>query len=314
MMEAQFQHSLDCLGALLDHVPDTLCVINPQGEIVYVNQPWVSFAANNGAASRANYWIGKNYLDNSKAAAEQGDGFAHVALSGILEVVSGSKECFSFEYPCHSDDERRWFKMYVRGFEVAGLRYFVISHTNITERRSTEEALLAQARMDGLTNIANRRYLEQFLLMEWRRCARLKLPVSILLIDIDYFKQYNDAYGHLAGDSCLKDVARCLQKLARRPGDLCARYGGEEFILVLGNSDYEHAEIMAERVLRAITELNLRHNKSDVADHVTVSVGLATCLPETTDEKEQLLSCADQMLYGAKAAGRNRFVGQDISC
>lgn len=313
-MDADFSSQVECLAALLDCVPDSVCVINPQGEIVYVNRPWVSFAAANGAAPQVSYWIGENYIEHSQASVDQGDEFACVAHSGISEVMSGSKECFSFEYPCHSDEEHRWFKMYVRGFDANGLHFFIISHTNITERRSVEEALLAQARMDGLTNIANRRYLDQFLTMEWRRCARLRLPVSVLLIDIDYFKQYNDAYGHLAGDLCLKDVARCLQKLARRPGDLCARYGGEEFILVLGSSDYEHAKMMAERVLQRVINLNIEHKGSAVAGHVTVSVGLATCLPEDCNEKETLLSCADQMLYRAKNAGRHRFAGQDISC
>ncbi|UTW48164.1 diguanylate cyclase domain-containing protein [Bacterioplanoides sp. SCSIO 12839] len=307
-MGSEFHSQVECLAALLDCVPDTVCVIDQAGVIIYTNRRWSEFALKNGV-TKSNPWLGTDYLGYCKKAAAQGDDFAHVAYTGITDVISANKSEFAFEYPCHSDEEKRWFRMFVCGFQASDQTYYLISHTNITERRSVEEMLIAQARVDGLTNIANRRHLDQFLLMEWRRCSRLKSPLSVLLFDIDFFKQYNDHEGHLAGDQCLKQVARTLNTLSRRPSDLCARFGGEEFALVLGNTNYEQAHEMAERALEAITALQIPHPASGVSEYVTVSVGLATVLPQDAVETDRLLAYADQMLYSAKSAGRNCIAG-----
>lgn len=311
-MVSTFPNHMECLSALLDCLPDTICAIDDAGIIRYTNRRWSDFACENGV-SRANPWLGSNYLNCCSKAAAEGDDFAQVADSGIRDVITGKKKEFLLEYPCHSDEEKRWFRMCVRGFQVCGQQYYLICHTNITERRTIEEVLIAQARVDGLTNIANRRHLDQFLLMEWRRCSRLRLPLSVLLLDIDFFKQYNDHEGHLVGDQCLKTVAQTLNKLTRRPSDLCARFGGEEFALILGNTDYDQARRMAERALDAVRLLQIPHSYSTIAPYITVSIGVATVLPNDTLETERLLAYADQMLYSAKSAGRNCIAGQDIS-
>jgi diguanylate cyclase (GGDEF)-like protein len=160
--------------------------------------------------------------------------------------------------------------------------------------------------LDGLTGISNRRSFDEFLEQEWRRALRDGIPISLVMIDIDYFKPYNDRYGHLAGDGCLRRVAGALRDILRRPGDLAARYGGEEFAAVLSGTSADGARHVAEAVRRGVEDLNLPHAGSAVADHVTVSVGLATLVPRPGSLPQEVVIAADQALYRAKQQGRNR--------
>lgn len=161
---------------------------------------------------------------------------------------------------------------------------------------------------DALTGIPNRRRLDQFLDAEWRRSQRNALPLSLIMIDIDRFKEYNDHYGHPAGDVCLRNVARALQAAIKRPSDLMARYGGEEFTAVLVETDNDSALLVAEMLARCIHDLEIPHPGSDVAAHLTVSLGLATTVPTGDISPQQLLQAADDALYAAKDSGRNRSV------
>jgi len=160
--------------------------------------------------------------------------------------------------------------------------------------------------LDGLTGIANRRRFDEYLEAEWRRCAREGLEVGLVLIDIDYFKFFNDNYGHQQGDDCLKQVAWALNGAMRRPGDLVARYGGEEFVVVLPKTDQEGAMIVAERLRSTIEALNLAHGFSKCADHVTISLGAASFMPQAETPAAELIGAADKALYAAKESGRNR--------
>ncbi len=160
--------------------------------------------------------------------------------------------------------------------------------------------------LDGLTGISNRRYFDIIIDKEWRRARRDKFPVAIAMIDIDYFKFYNDTYGHQAGDDCLKQVACALTEALFRPGDLIARYGGEEFVAVMPNIGLKGAMEVAERMQQNIRQQALPHKKSDVSDNITVSIGLACMVPDQTSETAQLIERADTYLYSAKNQGRNR--------
>ncbi len=164
---------------------------------------------------------------------------------------------------------------------------------------------------DGLTGIANRRYLEDHLENEWRRMKRVNKPLTLLMCDIDYFKNYNDYYGHQAGDDCLKAFAQILKENCRRPGDLAARYGGEEFILVLPETDLQGGRQQAEKICSAIEALAIEHKTSKTSDYVTVSIGLASAVPSAESRVDELLALADQMLYAAKKGGRNRVAAAD---
>jgi diguanylate cyclase (GGDEF)-like protein len=165
------------------------------------------------------------------------------------------------------------------------------------------------ARTDGLTGLANRRTFDETLESEWRRALRTQQVLSLLMIDLDHFKAFNDRYGHQRGDACLQLVAAALQAQTRRPGDLAARYGGEEFVLLLPAADPQKALLMADLVQTSIRALMLRHEASE-AGFVTVSIGAASAVPEAGSHPADLLRCADQRLYQAKAAGRDRVIGE----
>lgn len=168
------------------------------------------------------------------------------------------------------------------------------------------QGLRRMAYLDGLTQVANRRRFEQHLDSEWRRMARQREPLSIILGDIDYFKGFNDLYGHQAGDNCLRLVARTLSHAAKRPGDLVARYGGEEFAVILPNTDLKGAESVAEEIRRAIRERRINHRSSAIDTIVTMSLGVASCVPSTDSTAANLLKRADEALYVAKAGGRDQ--------
>ena len=159
---------------------------------------------------------------------------------------------------------------------------------------------------DGLTGIANRRHFDQILARELRRALRESTPLSLLLIDIDYFKKYNDAVGHLAGDDALKKIAHVIQNKFKRGADLAARYGGEEFAVILPGANGKEALLQAERVRRIVDKLDIKHPDSDIADHITISVGVTSLDADQYKTAEELIDEADTALYRSKSEGRNR--------
>jgi diguanylate cyclase (GGDEF)-like protein len=162
---------------------------------------------------------------------------------------------------------------------------------------------------DGLTGVANRRQFDSVLAAEWGRANRHNTWLSLIMVDIDKFKQYNDTYGHQGGDACLKTVADILVSDAQRSADLVARYGGEEFALILPGTDLEGGVFVAERLRAAVEEARIAHAASLVSDHVTLSLGVAAMLPRCDDTQVSLVAAADKALYQAKQEGRNRVRG-----
>jgi len=160
--------------------------------------------------------------------------------------------------------------------------------------------------LDDLTGIANRRFFNILLDQEWGRAAREVIPLSLILIDIDSFKNYNDHFGHPRGDECLKKVAGALNEAVQRPGDQVARYGGEEFAVIVPHTALHGARAMAERLRRKVETLGLEHPCSQVNDRVTISLGVASATPERSSSPDALIEAADQAVYEAKRAGRNR--------
>lgn len=175
--------------------------------------------------------------------------------------------------------------------------------------RLLEEAndrLHSLATLDGLTQVANRRQFDQCLDREWHRLSRDGESLSLILCDIDYFKFYNDTYGHLAGDRCLQKVAKALQQAVQRPADLLARYGGEEFAVILPNTKESGAIKVAENIRDRVNRLHLSHAGSQVSPWVTLSLGIATTIPTPDESPAELISKADRALYQAKQNGRDR--------
>ena len=299
--------SKEFLKSILDTISKHIVVIDEKGDIQFVNRSWQTFGDENNCQCNTQ-WEDQNYLAICKSAAQQGDEFGAQALSGISQVINQQLTEYYLEYPCHSNTDKRWFLMRAVPFEHASKRFIVISHINITERKIAEQQVQELARIDGLTQIANRRHFDDFYKQEWSRCARLKHPLSLAMIDLDNFKSLNDNFGHLVGDICLKEVAKLLPDYTRRPGDLCARYGGEEFVLVLGNTQSHQAQKLVTRFMAALNTLQL----PELAGHpLTVSIGLATIYPSSSDDAMLLIEMADSALYQAKEAGRNQLVRAD---
>lgn len=173
------------------------------------------------------------------------------------------------------------------------------------EIHDAHRQLSAIARLDSLTNIPNRRHFDETLATEWKRCRRADAPLSIVLGDIDFFKQFNDIYGHPAGDSCLSAVAGSLHEALFRVEDMVARYGGEEFAAILPDTDNDGARAVAERMRRAARELCIPHAQG-VGGLVSCSFGVASINPDSASLPQQLLQRADAGLYLAKRAGRNQ--------
>jgi diguanylate cyclase (GGDEF)-like protein len=176
-----------------------------------------------------------------------------------------------------------------------------------TELTEANRELHKLSQIDGLLGIANRLYFDQSLTKEWRRALRETAPLSVLMIDVDQFKAYNDTYGHLAGDACLKRIAQAVASGLRRPVDLLARYGGEELVVVLPSTPLQGARAVAETIIDKVREAGIAHGASTIAPYVTVSIGAASMVPDEKAQPNDLVAIADSALYKAKAAGRNRF-------
>ena len=190
----------------------------------------------------------------------------------------------------------------------------ILLYRDITERKIAElaleranEALDRLAHFDGLTHIANRRKFDQVIKAEWQRMKREGKQLGLILCDIDFFKQFNDIYGHQAGDDCLRSVASALSSVVHRPADMVARYGGEEFVVLLPDTDYEGCRKIAEKMRNKIESLRINHKGSKVHSFVTMSFGVALISPIDIDEQyEVLIAAADKALYLAKEGGRNQ--------
>jgi diguanylate cyclase (GGDEF)-like protein len=182
---------------------------------------------------------------------------------------------------------------------------FVITHHNITARKLAEQKIDQLSQTDQLTGLYNRRQFDEFLSTEWRRAIRTKSPISIVMFDIDNFKNCNDNYGHPAGDKCLRKVAATLRKFARRPTDFVARFGGDEFVLILCNVESYEAVKMAESIRQTVNRLKI---KASPEHFISISAGVATMIPATKIKLSELVRYADMALYSAKNMGRNQVV------
>ncbi|ACV69640.1 diguanylate cyclase [Desulfohalobium retbaense] len=178
------------------------------------------------------------------------------------------------------------------------------------ELNAHKDVLSEMSYIDGLTGIANRRRFNETVEAEWQRGLRNNQALALVFLDLDYFKQYNDNYGHNLGDTCLIDVAKALQQSAKRCNDLVARYGGEEFVILLPDTDQEGAFAVGQKVLDNIRNLEIPHAFSPIAQVVTASVGVAVTIPGAERTPQDLIQTADAQLYAAKEAGRNQMQGR----
>lgn len=234
-----------------------------------------------------------------------------VVANMIARLISGQEVSPSSQ--CRAicgDGSSRWCESTASiRFDDAGGHRAVLVLRDIADRKRIEEELNSMALQDSLTGLANRRAFDQTLDREWKRTIRDSGEMALLMLDLDYFKQFNDYYGHQVGDDCLRAVAACVQEHARRPGDMACRYGGEEIAVILGATGADAALKIAETLCSAIADLAIPHEQSSCSRHVTASIGAATAIARIGGSirmPESLLQAADHALYKAKAAGRGR--------
>jgi len=276
----------DRLRMIVNSMDQGLLIIEASGRIQYANP-----ACDRYLGCQPEELVGRR-LDELMAqpGAGAGEAIAHGTREVQIRHRDGTLRAMDLTMtPMHADD----------GLFVALLH-------DITHHKQSEDALQRAAMLDPLTKIANRRHFDAFLDKEWQRAIRNATPLSLVVLDVDHFKLYNDTLGHAAGDLCLQKVAQTLQEHAARPTDLAARYGGEEFVLLFAETPLDAAARLAEMIRTAVHNLELPNPRSPSAAWLTVSVGVATIVPTQLDEIENLFVCADRAMYAAKAGGRNR--------
>ena len=196
---------------------------------------------------------------------------------------------------------------------------FAMTFRDISDRKQieltlkqTNQLLAYQANVDSLTQIANRRRFDKYIAQEWSRCARDREYLSLILCDIDYFKAYNDTYGHQAGDNCLYKVAKAIDRAVKRPGDVAFRYGGEEFAVILPHTEEQGAVKVAQEIHQQIRDLQIPHASSGVGDTISLSLGVSSIIPNGQTLPDTLVSAADKALYEAKLNGRNCVIYKSV--
>ncbi len=212
----------------------------------------------------------------------------------------------------HCSTPRKWQSSEIEFIErLAGQLAIAIQQSELYQKLVTANQKLVEfANFDSLTKVANRRVFEEYIDREWRRMAREKAPIALIICDVDYFKRYNDTYGHPAGDRCLQAIANVIKAEVKRPGDLVARYGGEEFVVVLPQTDAKGGFHLAELIRKRLLDLKLVNAGSQISEFVTMSLGVASTIPVSEYSWGKLIKIADEALYQAKEEGRDRTIIQ----
>ncbi|QGQ98539.1 diguanylate cyclase [Paenibacillus psychroresistens] len=304
MLNLTMDQQLRLYAKVIENTLQAILITDIEGKIIYANG---AFLKQTGYELTELYGQTPRILKSGK----QDNQYYHDLWETLLEIGQWQGELWN-----RDKNGRLFFEQIsisaVKG-EQGDVAYYVAISTDITtyklEREKLEEvnSVLQQlSSIDGLTSIANRRYFDENLEREWRRAIRKKTELSLIMIDIDYFKSFNDTYGHLSGDECIKTVAQVLNSSVNRPGDLAARFGGEEFIVLLPDTELEGAMKVARSIRATVEALQIVHAGSLINDYVTVSLGVATISPGVEQTAKELVYAADQVLYEAKQNGRNR--------
>ena len=286
------------LRAIVNSMAEGLLIIEADGRIQFTNPAcdrYLGYAENELAGSHLSTvltpLVAQEYLDY----------FAMYAANPGATHNHGTREVQIRHSAGHTlSMDLTLTPMYLRQPLYIGLLH------DISHHKRSEDALQRAAHIDPLTKIANRRHFDSFLDHEWQRAARSGAPLSLVVLDVDHFKLYNDTLGHTAGDVCLQQVAAAIASHAARPTDLAARYGGEEFVLLFAETDADAALALAEKLRHDIEALQLPHPRSATSPWITVSIGVATLSPQQFDKKEALFVAADRAMYVAKEGGRNQ--------
>lgn len=309
-LEKKLLESENFLSDIIENNPALIYAKDLEGKYRLVNKKWEDLIG-----KKSEEVIGRKDLEIfeeiSANIAIEVDSIVMNEMTSIeqeekLIIANDTKYFLSTKFPIKDKDDK-----------ISGICGISIEITKQKDYEEKIEKLVEQLEIekeyaqlnsitDGLTRISNRRHFDDFLRKEFYSMKRTGLPLSVVIIDIDFFKKYNDTYGHQSGDECLKKVAETLKKTIQRETDLVARYGGEEFVIVLPNTEQSGALLIAEKVREAVEELNIAHESSLVSNYVTISLGVATGYRENLSYPEQVITFADEALYRAKEEGRNR--------
>ena len=287
---------------------DNIVAVDSAGGVFYTNRPWNEFATNNDYKASSD-WTIVNYLsvcDKPKPYAEDS---GLNASNGIRKVIQGELSSFHLEYPCNSPTEKRWFIMRVIPVKCDHMVYYVISHSDITDRKKAELKLVRSAQYDLLTNLPNRMLLDDRLSYGMAQCKRLNHLLAVAYLDLDGFKAVNDTYGHSVGDELLVSVLQRMKE-SLREGYTLARIGSDKFIAVIVDLEkVEDSEPVLDRLLKAVAE---PVNLGESPIQVTASIGVSL-YPQDCVDVDQLIRHADQAMYVAKEAGKHRYHLFDIA-
>ena len=286
------------LRTIVNNMAEGLLIIEADGRIQYTNP-----ACDHYLGYRENELAGRSIgeLLSPLVTQEYLDYFAMYAANPETAHNHGTREVAIR----HRNGEAMSMDLTLTPMYLRQPLYIGLLH-DITHHKQSEDALQRAAYLDPLTKIANRRHFDSFLEKEWQRAVRNGGTLSLVVLDVDHFKLYNDSLGHPAGDTCLQQVALAIQAHACRSGDLAARYGGEEFVMLFAETEAENAMVLAETIRADIENLRLPHPRSPTSNWITVSIGVATIRPHQLDDREALFVAADRALYVAKEGGRNQ--------
>jgi two-component system cell cycle response regulator len=292
------------LRMIVDNMAEGLMIIETSGAIQYTNPACDSYLGYE-PGRLAGHSLGA--LLAAPLAQEYISWFASCAAD-----PDGAPRCGAREVAVRQrDGSAREMDLTVTPMLVGGEQVFIGLLHDISHRKQYESTLERAALVDPLTRIANRRHFDNFFEQEWQRAVRSGEPLSLIVLDVDHFKLYNDALGHAAGDTALQTVAAVLQAHAMRPTDLAARHGGEEFVVLFGETGADAARMMAEAIRARIEALKLSNPRSPTSAWITASIGVATIVPNQLDDAAKFFIAADRAMYAAKDGGRNGVVAVD---
>jgi two-component system cell cycle response regulator len=286
---------------MLDSISNGIIEIDQNKRIIYANPSALRFFSIPAEAMLGNYVfrIFRTDTDGSVFSLIEDASAAGDSVSRHIKIPVLNRLLDVSVVPSNSE----------RNTQVIVMEDITLREKAQTDLLKAKNRLEILARIDGLTNVANRRHFDELLHQEWGRLKREKGELALLLCDVDFFKDYNDTYGHLEGDGCLKDIARTINATLRRPSDIAARYGGDEFVIILPNTTLEGALHLAEDIRNGILNLSIKHEKSPINEHVTVTIGGTSGFPADALPEDKFIWQADKALYEAKMKGRNCCTG-----
>lgn len=308
----ELQHSQLLLSSVLDSSIDGIMafksVRDERGSITDFEWLLINPTAEQIVKRQANELLGKHLL--VEIPANRSTGLFNLYVR-VVETTKPQQTEIYFK----DGNVQGWFQIVVVKLGDG----FAVTFRDITERKQAEavvqkanQELQRLAVTDGLTQVGNRRQFDEYLHSQWQILARENSDLALIVCDIDYFKLFNDTYGHQAGDECLRIVAKAISRAVKRPADLVARYGGEEFAVILPQTDELGATFVAQNIAKEIQQSKIFYNQSAVSECVTVSIGIASTIPTLEYSPEVLFAVADKGLYEAKKQGRNRAVAKKL--